>query len=460
LSSTTNNAVTDDARRITRRDLVKGAAWAAASAPLIVPSTVFGRGAPSNRLNVAMIGLGSQGRRMLTALQRLHVNVVALCDVDLMQMWRAKHAAGIPHAKPYSDYRRMLHLEKSIQAVVIATPDHWHMHLCRAAIAAGKHVYCEKPLAHTVGEARMLRDLVRGSSVVTQMGNQGSASDAFRRSVEVIEAGALGQIREVHAYIPGGRFPRGIDRPAGVAGVPRGFNWDFWIGPSPAQPYLAHLYHPFDWRGWYEFGGGQLGDFGCHSFNLPMRALKLTYPDRIEVSGKGFGKDSYIVSGEVRIHFPQRDSLAPVTLNWYDDMNPPTDVFKEVIACYGELPSGVLLVGESGSLFTSPHNTDGILKLAGDKQFVPVIRHEGVRGLPMGLPRVGSHQEEWVSACKGQGETYSHFESGGHLTEIIQAGVLALRLGRSIDWDGPRMRVAGMPEAEALIRPSYRTRYM
>ena len=219
------------------------------------------------------------------------------------------------------------------------------------------------------------------------------------------------------------------------------------------------MYHPFDWRGWYSFGSGQLGDFGCHALNLPARSLYLGYPDRIEVSGTGLGMDSYFVSGTVSMHFPRRGRLAAVTLNWYDEVNPPTAVFKDVIEFYGNVPSGVLMVGESGSIFTGPHNMNGILKLKGDKQFKPIVRHEGVKRIGQGLPRVRSHQEEWVQACKVHGATYSHFGSGGHLTEIVQAGVLALRLGVSIDWDGQNMRVPDMPAADALIRPQYRSRH-
>ncbi len=449
-----------DPRAFRRRDFIKAALSTAAMAPAIVPATVFGSAAPSNRLNVAIIGLGSQGQRMLGALLRLPVNIVALCDVDHRQVTRVKHVMGLRSATVYNDYRLLFQREKSVQAVVIATPDHWHMHLCRAAIRAGKHVYCEKPLAHAVGEARLLTELAHDSNVVTQMGNQGSASDTFRRSVEIIRAGALGQIREVHVYVPGGRFPRGIDLPDGGGGAPRGFDWDFWVGPAPEQPYHEHLFHPFDWRGWYEFGGGQLGDFGCHSLNLPVRALALGYPDRIDVTGTGLGKESYFVRGQVRMVFASRQNLAPLLLTWYDEVNPPTDVFHEVIECYGEIPSGVLLVGDDGALFTGPHNNVGVLKLKSDRQFMPILHHPGVRDVVVRLPRVRSHQEEWVSACKGHGRTYSDFEAGGHLSEIVLAGVLALRLGRGIDWDGPSMRVPDMQEADSLIRPTYRSRYM
>ncbi|HLJ56793.1 MAG TPA: Gfo/Idh/MocA family oxidoreductase, partial [Chthonomonadaceae bacterium] len=441
----------------TRRKILTGAA--AMAIPEFVPRTVFGVGAPSNRLNIAVIGLGTQGRRLLAAFLSTNAHVLALCDVDRRQIAKAKAETGLKSAAEYTDYRELLRHEPDLQAVVIATPDHWHMHLCHAAMEARKHVYCEKPLAHSVAEARYLRWMARATRVVTQMGNQGSASDAFRRCVDAIGASLLGQVREVHAYVPGGRFPRGIDRPEGGSGPPRGLDWDFWCGPAPEQPYHDHIYHPFDWRGWYSFGSGQLGDFGCHAFNLPARALQLGYPDRIEVSGTGFGKPSYFVSGQVRMHFPARGSLAPVTLNWYDDMNPPTTVFRDVIRFYGEAPSGVLLVGDGGLMFTSPHNKDGVLKLKGEKTFTPVLHHEAVRKIPSGLPRVRSHYDEWVRACRGHGMTYSPFEIGGHLTEIVQAGVLALRLGESIDWDGVNMRVPDMPAADRLIRLTYRPRY-
>ena len=191
-----------------------------------------------------------------------------------------------------------------------------------------------------------------------------------------------------------------------------------------------------------------------------MRSLYLEYPDRIDISGTGFGKESYFVSGKVRYHFPERGRLKDVTLTWYDEVNPPITVFNDVIEFYGEVPSGVLMVGENGSIFTGPHNMNGILKLAGDKQFKPILKHEGVRHIGQGLPRVRSHQEEWVNACKGHGVTYFISNRGGRLTEVVQAGVLALRLGESINWDGVNMRVPDMPAADPLIHPTYRTRYM
>ena len=444
---------------ISRRSLLKTAIRSAV--PAIVPASVLGANAPSNRLNVAVIGLGSQGRRDLYALMSQNARIVALCDVDDRQTAHIKREAGLHQAATYSDYRLMFAREKWLDAVLIATPDHWHALLCRAAFHAGKHVYCEKPLARTVGEARELRQLARSSRLITQMGNQGSASEAFRRSIEVIEAGALGQINEIHAYIPGGRFPRGIDRPRGGGGhAPHGLNWDFWVGPAPALPYHDHLYHPFDWRGWYDFGSGQLGDFGCHAFNLPARALKLGYPDWIAVEGVGLGRPSYIVSGHVRFHFPARQKLCEVTIDWYDAIDPPVNVFRDVIECYGDLPSGVLLLGENGSMFTSPHNMGGIVKLHGDNQFRPVLHHPGLQSVPVRLPRVRSHYDEWLRACRGAGHTYSNFDTGGQLTEVVQAGVLALRLGRSIHWNGPTMQAEESPDAGALIHPGYRTRWM
>lgn len=442
--------------RFGRRTFLKRAA-----APTVVAAALRGASAPSNQFNVAVIGLGSQGRRDLSALLGVNARIVAICDVDTRQFARVRRMPGMEHVRGYTDYRALLEKAPHVDGVVVATPDHWHALICAAALSAGKHVYCEKPLARTVGEARMLREMAAVTRVTTQMGNQGSASDAFRRSVEAIEAGALGQIQQVYAYIPGGKFPRGVNRPGGAGnGTPKGLNWDFWLGPAPEQPYYDHLFHPFDWRGWYAFGSGQLGDFGCHAFNLPFRALKLDYPYRIDVAGTGFGKDSYFLNGRVDFYFGPREGLSPVVLSWYDEVAPPAEPFRDVIAAFGDLPSGVLLLGDNGQLFTSPHNTEGRIKLKGDTQFQSVLRHPALRDVPRRLSRIQSHHGEWVFAAKRGAQSYSPFEQGGHLTEIVQAGVLALQLARGIAWSGEAMQAAGVPEAEELIRPRYRPRWM
>ncbi len=448
---------------LTRRSFLRTSA-AAAAAPLILRAPLCGQHAPSNRLNIAVIGLGNQSRIHLKNLQGPGENIIALCDVDERQIATAKKEnKALAGAKTYRDYRQMLDREKTLDAVVVATPDHWHTPLCKALMRAGKHVYCEKPLTHSVGEARELRQLLKTCKVVTQMGNQGSASASLRRSLELIQAGVLGQIREVHASVRDGRnLRRGTVRPAGADPVPAGFNWDFWCGPAPLRPYKEETYHPKIWRGWYDFGCGHLGDFGCHAFNLPVRALKLGYPEKITVSAQGLGTESYITSGTIELHFAARPNLAPVKLVWYDGEVPVAPaLFQEVIALrQGNFPGGVVLIGEKGKLFTNSWNGEAMLMLNGEVRPKDVLFHEPTKGIAASVPRTPSHHEEWIAACKGGPATYSDFEVGGQLTEIVLAGLVALRVGHSIDWDGEKMEVRGEPDAKKFIHPAPRPTWL
>jgi predicted dehydrogenase len=445
-----------------RRELLGTAA--AAVVPLVFPVSASAasriKGA-NDRMNVACIGLGGQMQghlREITA--NLKQNLIAVCDVDPNRI--AESAKTIPDALPraqvYGDYRKLLDAEKTLDAVIIATPDHWHAAICTAAIKASKHVYCEKPLTHSVADARHLRELSRKSRVVTQTGNQGSASGNMRRCMELIEAGLFGSIRQVHIWHPTHGWPSGVDMPEGADAIPAGFDWDFWLGPAPQRPYKNGLYHPVQWRGWYDFGSGSLGDFCCHAFNLPVRALKLEYPDLIEVSGEGMGKPSFITSGIVKYHFPERKGFDPVTLTFYTGgALPPADVTQDLKATYDTVPGlGCLLLGEKGSISAGLWNTDGLMKLSSEKTFRSVNDHEAAREIPVTLPRVEGHMREWVDACLGGPATFSNFDIGGHLTEIGLAGIVALRLGHDIVWDGKRMRVHNSHEAARLINPEPR----
>jgi predicted dehydrogenase len=345
-----------------------------------------------------------------------------------------------------------------VDAVVIATPDHWHAAICTAAIRAGKHVYCEKPLTHTVAEARELGKLVRKSSVVTQTGNQGSASPNFRRSIELIRAGVPGPIREIHIWHPPHGWPCGVDRPPGKDPVPRGLDWDFWIGPAPMRPYKAGMYHPIKWRGWYDFGGGSLADFCCHSFSLPVHALGLGYPDRIEVSGKGLGKESFPTSCTITFRFPARGKREPALIKFYTggDM-PPAEALVGMKETFGRIDrTGCLLVGDKGTLSAGLWNNLCYLRMKGEKKFRGASNHDAAKSVPKSLPRAAGHMQEWLDACKGGPKTLSPFEFGGHVTEIGAAGVVALRLNRNIRWSGAEMKVEGVPEAAPLIKPQYR----
>jgi len=397
---------------------------------------------------------------MNQVIKGLQQNVIALCDVDPHGRDKAKkeHGATLAAAKTYSDYRKLLEAEKSVEAVIIATPDHWHAPICRAAMLAGKHVYCEKPLAHDIAQTRAIRELSRQCKVVTQTGNQGSASGNLRRNIEVIQAGVLGQIREIHAWHPAHGWPSGVERPAGSDALPPGFDWDFWLGQAPQRPYKASIYHPAQWRGWYDFGNGSIGDFCCHAFNLPVRALKLEYPTKIEFTGQGLGKESFAKSCTIRYHFPQRGQLDPVTIFFYTGGDlPPAEITRDMVATLGKVDrTGCIMIGEKGSISPGLWNQEGFFKLNGEPKYHDVLHHEATKSVPKTLPRAESHMAEWITACKGGPKTFSNFDIGGHLTEIGLAGTVALRVGHELNWDGQNMQAIGAPEAAKFIKPEYR----
>jgi predicted dehydrogenase len=449
---------------ISRRSFLASAG--AASSFFLLPRGASGaeKPSPNNKLNVAFIGMGEKIQGHVSALAQ-H-NVVAFCDVDGDQIDRAKkrHGKRVGEVKSYADYRKLIDKEKSLDAVVIATPDHWHAPICKRALEAGIHVYCEKPLTHTVSEARMLRELSRKSKVVTQMGNQGSASDNLRRSIELIRAGLFGEISEVHAWYPTHhRWPSGVKRPEGKDPIPAGLNWDAWCGPAPLRPYKKVIYHPAQWRGWFDFGSGSLGDFCCHAFNLPVRALDLDYPERIEVSGTKLGLESYPKACTTRLRFPATDKRGPVAMCYYSggDM-PPKEVTRDLIGTFGKVPAyGCLLRGSKGLLQAGLWNRRCYVKLNGEKKFFHHAKHAEAKKVPVTIPRCSvGHLGEWVEAIRTGSKTYSDFDRGGHLTEIGLAGVVALRAQKNIAWDGPKMKAPGTPEADAYIHARDRTKWL
>lgn len=445
----------------TRRRLIASAGSAAGSLLVLPSGSLRGQERkPSGKLNVAFIGMGGQIQGHVGRILELGHNVAALCDVDARQIDASKkhHGERVAKAAVYADYRVLLEKEKSLDAVVVATPDHWHAPICRAAIQAGRHVYCEKPLTHTLAEARQLRELSRTSQVVTQTGNQGSASSQLRRSLELIAANLFGPIREVHVWHPDHSWPSGEARPDGGDPVPSGLDWDFWLGPAPVRPYKSGLYHPAKWRGWYDFGNGSLGDFCCHGFNLPVRALGLDSPTRIEINGTGLGFESFAKACTVRYHFPARADRGPVQLSFYTGGHqPPDDVTARFRESVGRLPStGCLLIGDNGQLSSGLWNNECSLRLNDDPKFLGADNHPAARDIPVSLPRVKGQLDEWVDACLGGPKVFADFDHGGHLTEIGLAGIVALRLQQSIDWDGPNLKVPGLPEADRFIRKTDR----
>jgi predicted dehydrogenase len=420
------------------------------------------------KINVALIGAGGQGRSDMKNLLSAKQNIVAICDPDEKQIAGARQEGkdATAGAKGYNDYRKLLEDSKTIDAVIIATPDHWHAPLCKAFIKAGKHVYCEKPLTRTLGEARELRELVRANpNIITQMGNQGSAEQSLRRSVELIRAGALGQVTEVHSWL--NDVGRGSDRPSGEDAVPAGFNWDYWCGPSPYRPFKAGTYHPFAWRSWFDFGGGPLADFTCHIYNTALRSLDLTYATSVQVQGEGLAKESFAKNTHLQMHFPARkqsDSdrqLDPVTLHWYNGSQRPSDeILKDVLAANPKVQNGCLIVGEKGIIWCNPWNNDARIKLHDDDKLRGVSDHAPTKEIAKSIPRSPGHMQEWVNGINGKGKPFSDFDFGGHLTEIGLTGVLGVRLGHDFEWDGEAQVVKGMPEAAPLIHPVYRKAYI
>ncbi|MDD5140415.1 MAG: Gfo/Idh/MocA family oxidoreductase [Verrucomicrobiales bacterium] len=447
--------------KFARRRFLQLTALAAGSAALGFPNLLPARGA-NEKLNVGFIGLGGQGRSRLKEILGCDVNVTALCDVDEKQTGECRK---ILETTPYTpktclDYRELL--QTDLDAVVIATPDHWHAPIATAALKSGRHVFCEKPLAHWIYEARELRLLAQQNPrLVTQMGNQGSASPNMRRAIELIAGGVIGKVREVHVWVPRSKsFKPGQPVPVGEDAVPAGLHWDAWLGPAPFHPYKKGIYHPEAWRAWYDFGGGSIADWGCHGLNLPFRALKLDYPTRIETDVPGKPVASYPEHVRIRFDFAARNALPPLTIWWYDGGRlPPADVVpKSIVSYYGEMPAGgVLILGDKGFTFGAPHPGADYIQLADEKKLSGILRYQPGGNIPESLPHSPGHLNEWTLACAGGPPTFSSFEVGGHLTEIALSGVVALRSGKTLEWDGEKMTATNTPEAGKYIRPDYRT---
>jgi len=463
---------------ITRRQFIYYSAMAASAAALrgyARPSPR--RVSPNDKLNIAGVGAGGKGSGDLRCCST--ENIVALCDVN--EASAAATRQKFPNAKFYTDFRVMLEKEKSIDAVDVATPDHMHAIIAATAIKMGKHVYCQKPLTHDVYEARTLRDLARKYKVATQMGNQGSASDSLRRAVEAVQSGLIGQVHQAYVWTNRPIWPQGMERPQGRDPVPEGVHWDLWLGTAPWRDYKSEwpgqtgagkrerrVYQPWVWRGWLDFGTGALGDMACHTVNWPFRALKLEYPTEIEAESSGLTKDMYPKSSRIRFEFPARAGQPPVTLFWSDGGNkPPKEVTADVATLLDQVSgSGCLMIGDKGQVF-SPDDGDGDLrffvKLQGEKELTRATEHEAVKAIPQSIPRNAfqggtdeRQHQEWIAACKGGPPGYSNFDIAAYLTEIMLLGVVALRTGQKLEWDGPKMRAKNSKEAAHYVRREYR----
>jgi predicted dehydrogenase len=439
-------------RRTTRRDFLKHTTLAGVGYWATGGVARAQRQSANDKLNIAIIGAGGQGGGNLRRLADLGENIVALCDVD--EERAAASYQRFPAAEKFHDFRVLLEKRKDIDAVVVSTPDHVHAPAGVMAMKLGKHLYCEKPLTHSVYEARVMRETAAKYKVATQMGNGGTASSGLRRAVEYIRAGVIGPVREVHVWTNRPIWPQGMDRPTEAMPIPKTLHWDLWLGPAPERPYHK-AYAPFAWRGWWDFGTGALGDMACHTANLPFLALELGHPISVEAKVSAIHPESAPKWSTITYQFPARGSLPPVTLTWYDGKR-PTNRGEEVPnlppanLVQGLRPgSGSLLLGEKGTLF-SPGDNGGSFYLSFNDKFT------GFKAPEPTLPRSPGHHQEWVRACKGGPPALSNFEYAGRLTEMVLLGNVACRVGQKIDWDGPNLRATNCPEAEPYVRRDYR----
>jgi len=453
LSAKCRKSSKHDSGKISRRRFISGAVGTI-GAFTIVPRHVLGRPGhtpPGEKLNIAGIGVGGRGAGVLAGVESQ--NIIALCDVD------AKHAAETfkryPNAKRYRDFRRMLDKEhKNIDAVTVATPDHVHAAASMTAIRMGKHVYCEKPLTHSVYEARKLTEAAREAKVATQFGTQGQASEGNRLISEYIWDGAIGPVREVHVWTDrplkgwqGFYWPQGVGRPEQKPPVPETLEWDLWLGPAPYRPYNP-AYLPFVWRGWWDFGTGALGDMGCHSFDPIFRALKLGHPTSVEATSTLVNRETFPVASIVHYEFPARGDMPPVDLTWYDGGLKPRR--PEELGPGRELrPEGILFVGDKGKLL--------------NERLIPESRMKDYGKPPQLLPRSPGHFEEWINACKGGQPAGANFDWAGPLTEVVLLGNVALRpelkqnlMQTKLYWDAQNMQFTNVPQANEFLRRNYR----
>ncbi len=453
----------NESDQVSRRGFIKSAAATTAAFTLVPRHVLGGPGyqAPSDTLNIAGVGVGGMGKNNLEKCNT--ENIVALCDVD--DAYAAKVYETYPNAKRYTDFRVLLDKQKDIDAVIVATPDHTHAVVALAAMQLGKHVYVQKPITHSVFEARKLTEAAHTYNVQTQMGNQGHSGDGTRLICEWIWDGAIGPVHEVHAWTNRPVWPQGIqvDRPSETPPVPDTLNWDLWLGPAPERPYHP-TYLPARWRAWWDFGTGALGDLGCHVLDPAFWALNLKYPESVEGCISTYWEEfwqqttpkneTYPQSSIVRYHFPQRGDMPPVKLTWWDGgMMPPRPEVLEEGRKMGDDDGGLLFIGEKGMLMTGCYGIG--------PRLIPETKMQEYTLPKPTLERVekGSegHEQDWVRACKDGKPASSNFDHSGPLSEMVLMGNLAVRFpNKRLLWDGENMQVTNDEEANAYVHHEYR----
>lgn len=450
-------------RTTTRRQFMKTASLAASTAFsfTVVPRHVLGgpgKTPPSERVRMAGIGCGGMGGGDISIFTKLGADFVALCDVDEVRAGGTFSAH--PDARRYKDFREMIDKEaKNIDAVSVGTPDHIHAVAAMAAIKAGKHVYVQKPLTHTLHECRQLTKAAHEAKVMTSMGNQGHASEGSRLTNEWIQAGIIGDVSEVHVWSDraGKLWKQGIGRPADTPPIPTTLDWNLWLGPVKERPYHP-AYAPHHWRGWCDFGTGALGDMGCHIIDHPVWALKLGAPTHVEsrttLDGSVLANnqpnfETFPIAALITYDFPARGALPAVRMTWYDGgLMPPTP--PEMPAGQRLPDNGVLYVGTRGKLYHGSHG--------GMPQLLPGTLLEQAKAVPKTFERSPGHYEEWYQACKTGKAAVDNFDYAGPMTETVLLGVLSLRSpGTRLEWDHENLKVKNVPDLNQFIHKEYRS---
>lgn len=432
-------------------------AWIAASRPLWAKEN-----SPNERLRIACIGVGGKGSSDTDNAAHFG-DIVALCDIDDQRL--EKKAALHPQAKKFHDFRKLFdELAGSIDAVTVSTPDHTHAPAAMQAMRLQKHVYCQKPLTHSVYEARQLRDAARKYKVVTQMGNQGTALGGMRTAIEVIQSGAIGPVREAHVWTnrPGTYWrqaPQYVSRPTEKIAIPPAVHWDLFLGPAPERPYHP-WYHPFGWRGWRDFGTGALGDMACHTANMAFLAMKLGAPATVEAVYSELNPETFQEWATITYQFPARENLPPCKLVWWEGVKHGKRNLPPAELVHGKKfsDSGLVLIGDKGTLF-SPNDYGASFILLPEKEFVGykapkprLAREEGEYASNSDL----AMKREWVAGMKGGPAPLSNFEYAAQLTETMLLGNVAIQCGKKIEWDAEHLRCPNAPEAARFIRRDYR----
>ncbi|MHC4552151.1 MAG: Gfo/Idh/MocA family protein [Planctomycetota bacterium] len=455
-------------KKLSRRQFVKGSA-AAAAAFTIVPRHVLGgpdHVPPSEKLNIAIVGCGGQGRTNVRQLLQFDdVQIVTVADPRDQADYSPYYYGGLAGRLPvkneiethyqqtnpkfkcsdYVDFRDMFDKEKNIDAVLCATPDHWHALIAMAAMKRGKHIYCEKPLSHNIREARQLAKTAKESKVATQMGNQGRSSHGHPIMCEWLRDGAIGTVSEVRAWSAVGSWINHKGRPQQTMPVPEGFDWKLWLGPRPFRPYHSE-YAPYNWRAWWSFGSGCVGDMSIHHFDSAWSALQLGHPAWVE--GKSEWVDSEVSgsNNEVTWMFEKTDKRPAVKFVWRDGSKTfdRPQVLEEGRSMHED---GVLVIGDKGKILGGGWSAS--------PRIIPEVKMKAYKRPPKTLPRSKGHHRNWVDACKNGTQAVSNFEYGARLTEFVLLGNIAIRTGKRIKWDGEKMTVKGQPHLDALIGQEY-----